>query len=118
MSSEDQAFFEHLLATFRVEAEEHLEVLANGVLELERDPDAVAASAVERLFREAHSLKGAARAVELNDVETVCQAIESVLAGWKDGSLPPDQAQFDALNDAIDYVREAAAGRAEGQQGV
>ena len=35
MSAEDQAFFEHLLATFRVEAEEHLEVLANGA---EMDP--------------------------------------------------------------------------------
>jgi two-component system chemotaxis sensor kinase CheA len=117
MSSEDQAFFEHLLGMFRVEAEEHLEVLANGVLELERDPD-VAAGAIEQLFREAHSLKGAARAVELTDVESVCQAIESVLAGWKDGSLPSDQAQFDALNDAIDYVREAAAGRTDGQHGV
>ncbi len=112
MSTDDQAFIERLLATFREEADEHLEVLANGLLELERDPQGdEARAAVERLFREAHSLKGAARAVELTDIEAVCQAAESVLSRWKSGSHSPTAAQFDALNDAIDFVREAAAGQ-------
>ncbi len=111
MSTDDQAFIERLLATFREEAEEHLEVLANGLLELERDPESEGAgAAVERLFREAHSLKGAARAVELTDIEAVCQAAESVLSRWKSGSHAPTAAQFDALNDTIDFVREAAVG--------
>ena len=46
---------------FRVEARELLEGLTRGILELERAPDD--RSAVARLLRLAHTLKGAARGI-------------------------------------------------------
>ena len=106
---DDSEFLARLLETFRVEAEEHFEVLSNGLLELERDPDGQHLPLVETLFREAHSLKGAARAVELGDIESVCQAMESVFAAWKRAEIGASAELFDALNEAVDALRESSA---------
>jgi two-component system chemotaxis sensor kinase CheA len=108
MDHDDSEFLQRLLTTFRIEAEEHFDVLANGLLELERKPEGEGAQTlVETLFREAHSLKGAARAVELADIETVCQAMESVFAAWKRKEIGPSTGLFDTLNEAVDALRES-----------
>ena len=109
MDQDDSEFLARLLETFRIEAEEHFEVLSNGLLELERDPEGDHLPMVETLFREAHSLKGAARAVELGDIESVCQAMESVFAAWKRGEIAASAELFDALNEAVDTLRESSA---------
>ncbi len=109
MDQDDSEFLARLLATFRIEAEEHFEVLSNGLLELERDPGGDHLTLVETLFREAHSLKGAARAVELGDIESVCQAMESVFAAWKRAEISPSTALYDTLNEAVDALRESSA---------
>ena len=109
MDQDDSEFLARLLATFRIEAEEHFEVLSNGLLELERDPDGDHLTLVETLFREAHSLKGAARAVELGDIESVCQAMESVFAAWKRAEISPSTPLYDTLNEAVDALRESSA---------
>ena len=109
MQTGDGEFLKRLLTTFRAEADEHLTVLANGLLELERDPGSdERTTIVEMLFREAHSLKGAARAVELTDIESGCQSIESVFAAWRQREATPTTAQFDTLNEMIDALRQAA----------
>jgi len=66
MSSANNDFLNQLIVTFRLEADEHLQAMVNGLLTLETDstPDEQR-SIVETIFREAHSLKGAARAVDL-----------------------------------------------------
>ena len=108
MDQDDSEFLQRLLETFRIEAEEHFDVLSNGLLEIERDPDGGGqAELVETLFREAHSLKGAARAVELTDIESVCQAMEGVFAAWKRGETGPSTTLFDTMNEAIDALRES-----------
>jgi two-component system chemotaxis sensor kinase CheA len=53
-----------LWATFRVEAQEHLQVITANLLALERDrAQTEVSSVVEATFREVHTLKGAARSV-------------------------------------------------------
>ena len=59
---------------------------------------------VEVIFREAHSLKGAARSVNFADIEQVCQAMESLFAALKRGEMPLALPLFDLLNDATDVV--------------
>ena len=106
----DEEFLARLLETFRIEADEHFDVLSNGLLEIERDPESSDhLQLVETLFREAHSLKGAARAVELTEIESVCQAMESVFAAWKRGEIGPSQVMFDTLNEAVDTLHELSA---------
>lgn len=103
MADKNEAFLKKLLATFRVEADEHLQAMSGGLLELEQAPDAAQQTAiVERVFREAHSLKGAARAVNLTQIESVCQALESVFAALKGNDLAISRPLLDLLQEALD----------------
>ena len=105
---------ERLLAMFAVEAEEHLQALGASLLALDRDPATPEArEAAETMFREAHTLKGAARSVGRTDVETLCQDLESLLGRVGRGELAPSAALAGELRAAIDGLgRRLAAGGA------
>ncbi|CAG1014651.1 two-component system, chemotaxis family, sensor kinase CheA [Burkholderiaceae bacterium] len=115
MTQEDEEFLQRLLATFKLEAQEHLSAMSGLLLQLERVEAPSKAAAVESLFREAHSLKGAARSVNLADVERVCQALERVMAAWKRGELSPTPALYDSLHAAIDGLARMLAQRLQGE---
>ena len=99
----DEAFLKRLLSTFKIEATEHVAAISSGLLELEKTRDQVRrAELIEIVFREAHSLKGAARAVNVSAVETVCRSMENIFSVLKkkDMKLAPDL--FDLLHRALD----------------
>src|SRR3989338_1887011 len=101
----NDAFLKKLLATFRVEADEHLKAMSAGLIELEKKPAAGRpAEIVESVFREAHSLKGAARAVNIKEIESVCQPLESVLAALKSKQLAVSPPLFDLLYQTVDAL--------------
>jgi two-component system chemotaxis sensor kinase CheA len=103
-------FRKRLLATFKAEAMEHVITMGAGLTELERMPPIeVQMDVVETVFREAHSLKGAARAVNIPEVESVCQALESVFAQWKVRRINQSRELFDTLHLAVDTVRAAVS---------
>jgi len=103
MTDKNDDFLKKLLATFRLEAEEHLRAMSSLLLALESSSGADESQAqVETLFREAHSLKGAARAVNLSPIEAVCQSLEDVLAALKNRRIAPSADLFDALHQVVD----------------
>ncbi|MHB1188354.1 hybrid sensor histidine kinase/response regulator [Thiobacillus sp.] len=105
MANKHDELLKKLLATFRVEADEHLQAMASGLLALEKTPPAERqAEIVETIFREAHSLKGAARAVNLMEIESVCQALESVFAALKGKRLAVSPPLLDLLQQAVDAL--------------
>ena len=107
MAKRDDEFLKRLLATFRGEAEDHLRAMSSGVLELEKSRQpGLQREIVERVFREAHSLKGAARAVNLAEVESLCQSLENAFSALKRESLVVSPPVFDALHLAIDTVSD------------
>ncbi|HUZ17762.1 MAG TPA: response regulator, partial [Spirochaetia bacterium] len=63
----------------------------------------------ESIFREAHSLKGAARAVGASQVEVICQSLESIFALLKRSDAVPSSNVFDVLQRSVDLVRESVA---------
>jgi two-component system chemotaxis sensor kinase CheA len=101
MSLDDDRYLRQLRATFRAEADEHLGAMSQALAAMERGEDGVV---VERLFREAHSLKGAARSVNRIDIEQVCQAMERVLAALRRHERALSPPLFDALQAAVDGV--------------
>src|ERR1700674_5463257 len=112
MSTQDDEFLRELLATFKVEAEEHLQAMTAGLLELEKAPAPEAQRRlVETVFRAAHSLKGAARAVDFTDIESLCQLLEEVFAAWKRNERTPPLTGLDTLHRALDAVAGAVATR-------
>ena len=105
MANKNDDFLKKLLATFRIEADEHLKAMSAGLIELEKNPPVARyAEVVESVFREAHSLKGAARAVNIKEIETICQPLESVLAALKSRQLAVSQALFELLYQTIDSL--------------
>ncbi len=105
MIKKNDEFLKKLFATFRVEADEHLKAMSAGLIELEKTPAGVRQTElVEKIFREAHSLKGAARAVNLTETETVCHSLESVFSGLKGSRLAISPPLLDLLHQAIDAV--------------
>jgi two-component system chemotaxis sensor kinase CheA len=105
MNEKDREFFKRLLATFRVEAEEHIRALSSGLIDMEKTPESQKRmEIIEIVFREVHSLKGAARSVNMSAIESVCQALESIFSAFKrrDIGLSPDL--FDILHKAVDNL--------------
>jgi two-component system chemotaxis sensor kinase CheA len=98
MTTAEEEFLRNLRATFKIEAAEHLNSMSSGLLELERvtRPEQQL-PLIETIFRAAHSLKGAARAVNFTDIESLCQSLESVFAAWKRRDSQPTA---EALNTA------------------
>ena len=94
MTPREQEFLRRLRATFEMEAAEHLGVMGAELLALEKLPPGQEPSRYETIFRTAHSLKGAARAVSARDVEVLCQAMEGVFARWKRGEASPASSAF------------------------
>lgn len=101
----ERDFLKRLMATFKLEAAEHVKALSSGLIELEKAsvPDKQA-EITEVVFREAHSLKGAARSVNVTEIEELCQSLESVFAGLKRNELSLSSEFLDVLHLAVDNL--------------
>ena len=105
MGPRDKELLRKLLATFKIEAEEHVTAISSGLVELETASSAEQQmEMIEKIFREVHSLKGAARAVNLMKVESTCQSLESLFARLKtqEATLSPEL--FDQLHRITDTL--------------
>ena len=106
----DDEFLARLRQTFQLEASEHLETMTRALLELEEKPTP---ACVEELYRALHSLKGAARAVNMEDVEAICQRLEWVVAAWrKEGRFPTEQ-ELDLWHPVISGLQKMVEGSLE-----
>src|SRR5277367_6782848 len=88
---------------FRIEADNQTKILTDGLLVLERDNRA--AGRTEALMRAAHSLKGAARIVELHAAVRVSHAMEDCFVAAQKGKLALGQKQIDLLLSGVDLLR-------------
>jgi two-component system chemotaxis sensor kinase CheA len=94
-----------LMATFLGELEEQVAVMNDELLGLEAAPGD--SERLSSLFRIAHTLKGASRAVGVRSVERVCHALEALLQRMIDGSLEVGPDQLSLLYAAADTLSEA-----------
>jgi len=104
MQAQHDDFQGQLLATFEVEAEEHLQAINGHLLALEQARGEVPEAVLAELFREAHSLKGAARAVGLLEVEALAHDVEDLFARIKDGRVKPDPETLDTAFRTMDAI--------------
>ena len=94
-----------LQAAFAEEATERLLSLRNSLVAMEKAANAEDKQAlVEIVFREAHSLKGASRAVNLRNVEMLCQHLESVFSLIKQNKLSLKPELFDIFHNSVKLV--------------
>jgi two-component system chemotaxis sensor kinase CheA len=109
MNEQEEEFFKKLKSTFLIEAEEHLQALSNHLLALEKNDlsSEQRKEKIETIFREAHSLKGAARAVNQQALQGACQSLENVLSAWKQNQIQSSPALFDTLYATIDGMSQS-----------
>ncbi|WP_295384679.1 response regulator [uncultured Thiodictyon sp.] len=92
---------------FRAESAEHLQKIEAGLLQLERTPHD--APLLDEVFREAHSLKGAARMLGLREVQNLAHGIESLLGEARAGKLQIDSTLVPPQLATLDRIRHLVA---------
>jgi two-component system chemotaxis sensor kinase CheA len=100
---------QELLAAFDGEYRDHLSAVRSGLAAARRGE----AADLRDIFRRLHSLKGAARAVDLPAVEALAHELEAQMAGVIDAGKGLDRDRIAALEaglDAIETAIEAAIG--------
>lgn len=107
LSQEDQAFYNKLLSSFKIESQEHVKQLADGLLKIEKGMEGEEFdNQLHSMFRAAHSLKGASRAVNIVCIEAICQSIENVFSVLKKNKTRPSSALISTLYESIDILED------------
>jgi len=99
-----------LLATFRAEVEDRLASLSSGLLQLENHPSPK--QLVAGLFRDAHTVKGSARMMGLQEVLDTAHAAEDLLGAIRDGRFQPRRDLVDVLLATVDGISRSIPGAA------
>lgn len=92
---------------FRAESLEHIQHIETGLLALERQPEDTAL--LEEVFRESHSLKGAARMLGLRDIQNLAHEIESLLGEARQGKMAITAISAGAQLAKLDQIRRQVA---------
>ncbi len=95
-----------IISSFRAELKEHVQTLNDGLLAMEQNqiPVGERQERMATIFRAAHSLKGAARAVGVSAIEQIAHALEDVLGNLQKETLTASAAMFTACYKAIDAI--------------
>ena len=91
-----------MMELFRLEAENQCSQLTDDLLALEQNP--AASGLLESLMRASHSVKGAARVVELDPAVQVAHAMEDVFIAVQDGRITLDHEGIDLLLKSVDML--------------
>jgi two-component system chemotaxis sensor kinase CheA len=103
----NQDLQQQLLEAFKTEAEERIASMFSNLTELEKSTDAEnRGKMLEIVYREAHSLKGAARSVNIIPIETLCQEIEGLFSKLKDERINFTPDLFDTLHAAVGIIEK------------
>ena len=88
--------------TFLSEAKEHVSSMEKSLLKLEKKPTKT--EFLSTIFREAHTLKSMAAAMDYNNIAKLCHAIEDVLDAIKKKKIKPDKC-IDILFECVDGLQ-------------
>ncbi|BCS52675.1 chemotaxis protein CheA [Geobacter sp. SVR] len=101
-------------AAFIEEASEHIEIVENGLMQLEKAPDD--AELLNSIFRSAHTIKGSSGTVGLPDISRFTHIMEEILESMRAGELRPAREMISTLLEALDMIKEMVAAVASEEQ--
>lgn len=110
MTLDREALRQRLLASFRSEAAERLATLADLLADWRES--GASEDAIESLFREVHSIKGASRAAGVGEIEQLCHAWESLLGAVRHGDLELTAERVELCRLTLRLVQRLHAGQA------
>jgi two-component system chemotaxis sensor kinase CheA len=93
---------EEILNIFREESEEHIQSINQNLLKLEKN--SADSGVIAELFREAHSIKGSARMIGLNDIQNLAHHLEDIIGYAKDRTIKITPEIIDVLCRTVDCI--------------
>ncbi|MEF8793775.1 hybrid sensor histidine kinase/response regulator [Thiohalorhabdus sp.] len=95
--------FSAFITGFQEEAEERLQAIESTLVELEKGR--MDAEQLEKLRRDAHSVKGSANMLQLRDIGESAHVLEDTFAYLRDGTVVPGQGHIDFMFELMDGLR-------------
>ncbi|MFA9461987.1 response regulator [Thiohalorhabdus sp. Cl-TMA] len=95
--------FSAFIAGFQEEAEERLHAIESTLVDLEKG--GVDADQLERLRRDAHSVKGSANMLQLRDIGETAHVLEDAFAHLRDGTAAPHRGYMELMFELLDALR-------------
>ncbi len=108
---------DEIMAMFVEDTKENLASIETDLLDLEEAGDDFDPELINRVFRTAHSIKGAAGFLALNAVRDLAHKIENVLDLVRNGELTPNRRVVDAVLAAFDRLADLVDAPDHGAQG-
>ena len=99
-----------LINIFWVEVSEHLATLNQNLIQLEMAQASEKETILREMNRVAHSLKGAARAVDYTLIETISNHMEEIFQAALNGDITVSADNADTLYDALDIIQNILSG--------
>jgi two-component system, chemotaxis family, sensor kinase CheA len=104
---------QRLLATFQIEHRDHVEQIRSLLAMIEKTSGQPAGAEIDEAFRRAHSLKGAARAVDLRPVEGLAHRLETLFSRMRQGALSFDASVAGVVSQALDASEDCVTALGE-----
>jgi two-component system chemotaxis sensor kinase CheA len=103
---------EELLKDFYSEAQMQVELMEQNILALEDDPKDQ--DAIDEIFRAAHTLKGGAATVQMEELSSFTHVLEDLLDAIRGGEVKVSGENVDVLLSSIDIIKAMLASRRNG----
>jgi two-component system chemotaxis sensor kinase CheA len=104
---------QRLLATFQIEHRDHVEQIRSLLAMIEKTTVQPAGAELEEAFRRAHSIKGAARAVDLRPVEGLAHRLETLFSRIRQGVLLLDKNVAGVVQQVLDASEDCVSALGE-----
>ncbi|MDY6824973.1 MAG: chemotaxis protein CheW [Thermodesulfobacteriota bacterium] len=105
---------EESLQMYVEESLEHMANIENNLLIIERDGENADPEVVNEVFRAAHSIKGGAGLMGLNNIKELSHKVENVLGMVRDKRIIPDAniinivlSAFDKLHEMVNHIKDS-----------
>lgn len=95
------------LNVFMEECREHIQTLNQSLLDLEKNPEDHAI--LDKIFRSAHTLKGASATMGYTKMSSLTHAIEDILSKMRSGEMQPSSEIMSTLFSTVDLLEGLAS---------
>ena len=102
----DDALMKQLMVVFEVELAEQIQLMTTEILALEKASNDDAKKHLDDILRAAHTIKGAAKGVEQNDIVEVIHRFESIVSALAKCVIQQSSAVLDLLLEALDRIQD------------
>lgn len=117
MSQKKDTFYQELLNDFWIESQEHYESMVNYLKELVPGNSKKNIPFIELFYRSIHSLKGAARAIDIRSIEKISASMEELMSFLKGGGNELTTLHIEKLSQQLSLLqRELIFLKAENPQ--